>query len=227
MLQQQLIEEVLMMTIVLAYILSLLMFAQLSRSYQLSTRLVSTASSSRSRAISSSLRSTSGLIQPGSLIPSAIVDVVESSDGVEYKMVSGVDFQAILVAHAKAVIFAVPGAFTPTCSEKHLPGFIANSDLIRSKGVDAIYCISVNDKYVMKSWGLSTADFMKSGIKMVADGNGDLAKAMGLAKDASGSRMGVRSTRFAAIVESGVLKAIEVDEKGLDKSSAETILALL
>lgn len=211
-------------TLVLTSILSLLMLTQLTRSYQLSTRFVSTASS---RTISSRLRSTSGSIQPGSMIPSAIVDIVESSDGVEYNMVSGVDFQATLVAHAKAVIFAVPGAFTPTCSEKHLPGFITNADLIRSKGVDAIYCISVNDKYVMKSWGLSTADFTKSGIKMVADGNGDLAKALGLSKDASGGRMGMRSTRFAAIVERGVLKAIEVDEKGLDKSSAETILTLL
>ena len=213
------------MTIVfVVIIMSLLAYATVSKAFQLNSRHGSTLlRSGISRMKSSSL----GAIQPNTLVPSAIVDIVESTDGVEYKMVSGVDFQTILAAHTKAVIFAVPGAFTPTCSEKHLPGFIANADSIRSKGVDAIYCISVNDKYVMKSWGLSTADFTKSGIKLVADGNGDLSKAMGLSKDASGSRMGLRSTRYAAIVERGVVKAIEVDEKGLDKSSAETILSLL
>jgi len=125
------------------------------------------------------------------------------------------------------VLFAVPGAFTPTCSEKHLPGFIAKASEFKEKGVDAIYCLSVNDKFVMKSWGLATPEFAKSGIKLVADGNGDYTKAIDLVKDASGGRMGLRCTRFAAIIEDGVYKTVEVDEAGFEKSSAESILSLL
>lgn len=82
------------------------------------------------------------------------------------------------------------GAFTPTCSEKHLPGFIANANAMYAKGVDAIYCISVNDKYVMKAWGLSTLDFTKSGIKLVADGNCELTNAMNIKRDYSDYKLG-------------------------------------
>jgi len=87
------------------------------------------------------------------------------------------NFYDILKGINKVILFAVPGAFTPTCSEKHLPSFIINSNLLKAKGVDEIYCLSVNDKYVMKAWGLSTPGFIESGIKLVADGNGELTKA--------------------------------------------------
>jgi peroxiredoxin len=129
--------------------------------------------------------------------------------------------------HKLAVLFAVPGAFTPTCSTKHLPGFIDNAKKLTEKGVEAVYCMSVNDRFVMKAWGKATDGFMTSGIKLIADGNGDLAAALNLTKDVTGSRMGIRSQRFAMILEYGKVKAVFVDEKGLDKTSAESILAAL
>ena len=166
-----------------------------------------------------------------------------------------------------AVLFAVPGAFTPTCSAQHLPGFIAQASALKAKGVDAVYCLSVNDKYVMKSWGDATPGFAKSGIFLVADGmyvqyldashisyiithahilppalstrstniyslplssgNAEFTKALGFEKDATGSRMGIRSKRYALIVESGKVSSVNIDEKGLENSSVEKILAQL
>jgi peroxiredoxin len=155
-----------------------------------------------------------------------MVDIITPTSG-DYTVDSGVDFAEALKSHKKAVLFAVPGAFTPTCSEKHLPGFIALAGDMKAKGVDAVYCLSVNDKFVMKSWGQGTTGFAESGIKLVADGNGDYTKAIDLVKDATGGRMGLRCTRFAAILEDGVFKAVEVDEAGLEKSSAEAILGML
>eukprot|EP00601_Ochromonadales_sp_CCMP2298_P027074 CAMPEP_0173295404 /NCGR_PEP_ID=MMETSP1143-20121109/14414_1 /TAXON_ID=483371 /ORGANISM="non described non described, Strain CCMP2298" /LENGTH=168 /DNA_ID=CAMNT_0014235197 /DNA_START=144 /DNA_END=650 /DNA_ORIENTATION=+ len=166
------------------------------------------------------------MIAAGSTTPSGMVDIISPSAG-EYTTEAGVDFADALKSHKKAVIFAVPGAFTPTCSEKHLPGFIANAAAMKAKGVTAIFCLSVNDKFVMKSWGQATAGFAESGIKLVADGNADYTKAIDLVLNASGNRMGLRCTRFAGIVEDGVFTAVEVDSSGLDKSSAESILALL
>ena len=125
----------------------------------------------------------------------------------------------------KVVLFALPGAFTPTCSAAHLPGFVANADKLREKGVDDVVCLSVNDAFVMDAWGKAqNAD----AIHMVADGNGDFAKAVGLELDLVARGMGVRSQRYAMIVDDGVVGVLNVDEPAkLDKSSAEAMLAAL
>ena len=108
-----------------------------------------------------------------------------------------------LFAGKKAVLFAVPGAFTPTCSNNHLPGFVEKAGDLKAKGVDLIACVSVNDAFVMKAWGedRGTGD----AIVMLADGNGDLAKAMGLEMDGKAIGFGLRSQRYAAIIDDGVV----------------------
>lgn len=126
----------------------------------------------------------------------------------------------------KVVVFALPGAFTPTCSAKHLPGFIQHADEIRQKGVDAIACISVNDAFVMGAWG----EQQKAGDKvmMLADGNGDLTRALGLTMDGTRFGMGERSQRYSMIVENGVVKQLNVEEPGaFSVSSAEYVLQQL
>eukprot|EP01041_Mallomonas_annulata_P011244 gene11244-23517_t len=165
----------------------------------------------------------------GQEVPSGVlVDIVETSTGdAPCKMNEAQDLGSILKAHKRAVLFAVPGAFTPTCSAQHLPGFISKSEEFYAKGVEAIYCFSVNDRFVMRSWAENTPGCVESKIKMVADGNGDFTAALGLTKDATGSRMGVRSKRFAAIIENGTIMTLNIDEKGLVESSAEKMLALL
>ncbi len=129
-----------------------------------------------------------------------------------------------LFANKKVVLFAVPGAFTPTCSETHLPGFVVNVDAIKAKGVDIVACTSVNDVFVMDAWGKAQN---AEHLLMLADGNGDLAKAIDLTLDGSGFGMGTRSKRYAMIINNGVVEHLAVDEKGLEQSSAEAILAAL
>ncbi len=122
----------------------------------------------------------------------------------------------------KAVLFAVPGAFTPTCSERHVPGFVEHFDEFRSRGVE-VYCVSVNDPFVMQAWGQSM--HVPEGMQMLADGNADLASAMGLDMDASGYGMGIRSKRYAMYVEDGVVMQLWVESPGEFKvSSAEHVL---
>jgi peroxiredoxin len=117
----------------------------------------------------------------------------------------------------------VPGAFTPTCDAKHLPGFVELADQIRAKGVDTIACMAVNDVFVMNAWGKSSGVGDK--IVMLADGNGDYAKALGLELDAKGYGMGTRGQRFALIVKDGVAKSVEVEAPGQFKvSAAEYVL---
>jgi peroxiredoxin len=131
-----------------------------------------------------------------------------------------------LFAGKKVVVFALPGAFTPTCSAKHLPGFIQNAGALKGKGVDAIACVSVNDAFVMGAWG----DQQGAGDKvmMLADGNGDFTRAMGLELDASRFGMGPRSQRYAMIVDNGVVKELNVEEGGaFSVSSAEHVLKQL
>ena len=126
----------------------------------------------------------------------------------------------------KVVIFAVPGAFTPTCSEKHLPGFIDKADALRAKGVDDIICLSVNDAFVMDAWGHARGAGDK--VTLIADGNADLSKALGLDFDGSGIGFGVRAQRFAAIVDDGVVTKLAVEEPmQFEVSSAEAMLAAL
>ena len=125
----------------------------------------------------------------------------------------------------RVVVFAVPGAFTPTCSLKHLPGFVDQNAAIRAKGVDEIVCISVNDAFVMDAWGKSSSAPGK--VRMLADGNGEFTRAVGLSLDASGFGMGKRSKRYAMIVNDGKVEQVLVDESGLKESSAESVLSKL
>jgi peroxiredoxin len=126
----------------------------------------------------------------------------------------------------KVVLFSVPGAFTPTCDAKHLPGFVQLADQIRAKGVDTIACMAVNDVFVMNAWGKASGVADK--VIMLADGNGDYAKALGLELDARGFGMGTRGQRFAIVVQDGVAKHVNVEAPGQFKvSAAEHILGQL
>jgi len=155
-------------------------------------------------------------IKEGDKIPSVKVKAIDMTDVTTDALFSG----------KKVVLFAVPGAFTPTCSEKHLPGFIEKADEIKKKGVDDIICMSVNDAFVMKAWSKERGADGK--VRLIADGNGDLTKALGLSFDGSGIGFGLRSQRFAAIVDNGVVKKLAVDAGGkFEVSSAEAILKAL
>ncbi len=126
----------------------------------------------------------------------------------------------------KVVLFSVPGAFTPTCSAKHLPGFIGSYDQLKKKGVDTIACMAVNDVFVMKAWGESSKATGK--VEMLADGNGEYARALGLELDASKFGMGQRGKRFSVIVDNGVVKSLNVEPAGeFGVSSAEAALKQL
>ena len=125
----------------------------------------------------------------------------------------------------KAVLFAVPGAFTPTCSARHLPGYVERFEQFRSRGID-VFCMAVNDPFVMQAWG--KAQSVPDGLLMLSDGNGDLTRALGLEMDASGSGMGMRSRRFALYVDNGIVRAVHVEEPGnFEVSSADYVLAHL
>ena len=129
-------------------------------------------------------------------------------------------------AGKKVVLFALPGAFTPTCSAKHLPGFVEKNSELRSKGVDKIACLSVNDAFVMEAWGKQHQAEGK--VEMLADGNGDFTRAMGLEMDGSGYGMGKRSQRYAMLVDNGVVKSLNIEKPGsFEVSSAEAMLKAL
>ena len=126
----------------------------------------------------------------------------------------------------KVVLFALPGAFTPTCSAKHMPGFVQNAEAIKAKGVDLIACMAVNDAFVMGAWGDQQGVGDK--VAMLADGNGDFTRALGLEMDGTKYGMGKRSQRFAMIVDHGVVKELDVEEPGaFSVSNAEHILKQL
>ena len=131
-----------------------------------------------------------------------------------------------VLGEGRVVLFAVPGAFTPGCSKIHLPGFVSNADELLGKGVDRIACIAVNDAWVMQAWGESQGVGDK--ILMLGDGNGEFAKAMGLEFDGGGIGLGLRSRRYAAIIDDGVVTQLDVEEKpGVDVSSCESVLSKL
>jgi glutaredoxin/glutathione-dependent peroxiredoxin len=126
----------------------------------------------------------------------------------------------------KVVLFAVPGAFTPTCSLKHLPGFAEQAKAIKAKGVDTVACMSVNDVFVMAAWGKATVP--DGSVLMLADGNGEFTEALGLELDARGFGMGMRSQRFSMIIDNGVVSKLNVEPAGqFGVSSADTILEQL
>ncbi|HET6952847.1 MAG TPA: peroxiredoxin [Acidimicrobiales bacterium] len=131
-----------------------------------------------------------------------------------------------VLGKGRVVLFAVPGAFTPTCSDHHLPGFVLRADDLRAKGVDTIACLAVNDAFVMGAWGQvqNTADK----VVMLADGNGEFTAAMGLEMDGSGFGLGTRSQRYAAVLDDGVVTELMVESApGLDVSSVDSVLGKL
>lgn len=158
-------------------------------------------------------------IKVGDKVPSAILMQMKSGAP---QPVKTADF----FAGKKVAVFSLPGAFTPTCSAKHLPGFVQHADDLKAKGVDSIACVSVNDAFVMGAWG----DQQNVGDKvaMLADGNGDFTKSLGLEMDASKFGMGTRSQRFSMLVDDGVVKSLNVEEPGaFAVSSAEHMLKQL
>ena len=131
-----------------------------------------------------------------------------------------------LLGGKKVVFFSVPGAFTPTCSNAHLPGFVQNADAIKAKGVHTIACVSVNDAFVMGAWG--EAQKVGGSVKMLADGSGELAKAMDVELDLASHGLGVRAARYSMILEDGKVTQINLEEGGgFEVSSAEKILEQL
>jgi glutaredoxin/glutathione-dependent peroxiredoxin len=149
---------------------------------------------------------------------------------VEFLMMTGDGQQKIstdvIFAGRKVVLFAVPGAFTPTCSRNHLPGFLTNLDAIKSKGVDSVICVTVNDIHVVNAWAKHTGTEGK--IMMLADDNGIFTKAVGMNKFFPDSGMGERSRRYSMIVDNGVVKQLNVEDKpGVNVSGADTILEQL
>ena len=158
-------------------------------------------------------------IQTGEKLPSGTLKVADA-DGIRDATTEQ------LFGGKKVVLFAVPGAFTPTCSAKHLPGFVQNADAIRAKGVDAIVCLAVNDAFVMGAWGRDQQVGDK--VIMAADGAGEWTHALGLDFDGSRFGMGMRAQRFAMIVDDGVVTKLAVEAPGkFEVSSAEAILAAL
>ena len=157
------------------------------------------------------------------------VQVGDAIPEVNLKILGGQGPQDIstseIFAGKKVVMFAVPGAYTPTCSAAHLPGFVANADKIKEKGVDTIVCVSVNDPFVMDAWGKGQN---AEEIMMVADPAGELATAMGTELDGSGFGLGKRSSRYSLVAEEGKITALNLEQGGaFEVSSAEAILEAL
>ena len=140
-------------------------------------------------------------------------------DGIET-----LDTQALFEGR-RVVLFAVPGAFTPTCSARHLPGFVERFDAFRQRGIE-VYCMAVNDPFLMKAW--ADTQQVPEGLQMLSDGNGDFTRALGLGLDASASGMGMRSRRFALFVDDGIVRAAWIEAPGqFEVSSAEHVLEQL
>jgi glutaredoxin/glutathione-dependent peroxiredoxin len=158
-------------------------------------------------------------IQVGDKLPRATL-VKATENGPD--QVSTDDF----FAGRKVALFAVPGAFTPTCSAKHMPGYVDNAEALKAKGVDEIACVSVNDAFVMDAWGKASNAGDK--ITLLADGNGQFAKELGLEMDGSKFGMGTRSQRYSMVVNDGVVESLNVEAPGEFKvSSAEHLLGTL
>ncbi len=154
------------------------------------------------------------MIQPGQTIPDTTVSQLTKDGLVNHKANE-------LFANKKVVLFAVPGAFTPTCSEAHLPGYVVLADKLKAKGVDLIACIAVNDAFVMNAWGDAQN---ASEIMMLGDGDASFTKALGLEMDTEGFG-GIRSQRYAMIIDNGVVQQLNVEEPSqFEVSNAETIL---
>jgi len=157
-------------------------------------------------------------VKIGDKIPEATVKVMSDKGPADLST-------AEIFAGKKVVLFALPGAYTPTCSAAHLPGFVVNADKIKAKGVDSIVCLSVNDPFVMASWG---AEKNAEELVMAADWNGEFTSAMDLEMDGSAFGLGKRSQRYSLVAEDGVITALNVEEGGsFEVSSADKILESL
>ena len=130
-----------------------------------------------------------------------------------------------LFAGKKVVLFSVPGAFTPTCSARHLPGFVTHATELRDAGIDTIACMAVNDAFVMGAWGRDQN--VGDDVLMLADGSADYSRALGLELDLSAMAFGVRGKRFSLLVDDGIVARINIDEEGFSSTSAETMLQQL
>lgn len=160
------------------------------------------------------------MIQEGDKIPAGIS--LQYMDGKKVKNISSDD----LFADKKTIIFAVPGAFTPTCSELHLPGYITHSYELKKLGIDQIICIATNDAFVMDAWAKDHN--VVDEVRFIADGNGEFTRALGLEMDMSKFGLGERSKRYSMLVEGGVVKMLNVEKGGgLDVSKAEVFLDYL
>ncbi len=158
-------------------------------------------------------------IKVGDKVPSVTLRYV-SPDGVQ--AVTTDDF----FRGKKVALFGVPGAYTRTCSERHLPGYVSHADELKAKGVDTIACIAVNDQFVMDAWGKERGAAGK--VVMLGDGSGDFVRAIGLELDRIKEGMGIRTQRYSMLVDDGVVKALNVEQPGqFDVSSAETMLKAL
>lgn len=158
-------------------------------------------------------------IEPGQALPEASF-MITTADGPQKTTT------AEIFAGRKVVLFAVPGAFTPTCHMNHLPGYLAHLDEIKAKGVDTVAVVAVNDAFVMKAWAEATGAAGK--IVFLADGSGDFARALGLELDLREAGLGMRSQRYSMIVEDGVVKTLNIEsERGTKESGVEKMLTQL
>ena len=157
------------------------------------------------------------MAQVGDRIPDVDVRVL-NADGAPEVVKTGE-----VLGTGKVVLFAVPGAFTPGCSKVHLPGYVANADDLKAKGVTTIACVAVNDAWTMGAWAESQG--ARDKIVMLADGNGDFAEAMDLVMDGTGIGLGKRSKRYAAVIEDGVITSLDVEEPGkMEVSTCEAVI---
>uniref|UniRef100_A0A0D9VD87 Glutaredoxin-dependent peroxiredoxin n=1 Tax=Leersia perrieri TaxID=77586 RepID=A0A0D9VD87_9ORYZ len=189
-----------------------------------SRRLTTGIRTTPRRSASSSTTIVAATIAVGDKLPNATLSYFDPSDG-ELKTTTVAD----LTAGKKSILFAVPGAFTPTCSQKHLPGFVSKAAELRAKGVETIACVSVNDAFVMRAWKESLG-LPDDGVILLSDGNLELTRALGVEMDLSDKPMGlgVRSRRYALLADDGVVKVLNLEEGGaFTTSSAEEMLKAL
>jgi len=165
------------------------------------------------------------MIQPGDLLPDATLHEYSNGEGACPVGPSAFSVHA-RCQHKKVVIFGLPGAFTPTCSERHVPGYVAAAQALSDAGVDEILCVSVNDAFVMNAWG--DALQVAGTVGMIGDGNGTFTQALGLAQDLSARGMGLRAQRYALLVDDLVVKRVVVDAPGkFEVTDAQAMLAFL
>ena len=163
------------------------------------------------------------MIKPGDKLPSGTLNEFIEVEGEGCSIGPNSFDVAASTAGKKIAIFALPGAYTPTCSAKHVPGYVANAEALKAAGVDEVWCVSVNDAFVMGAWGRDQKTVGK--VRMMADGSADFAKAIGLTLDLTTRGMGLRSNRYSMLVVDGVVKTLNVEAPGkFEVSDADTLL---